>query len=67
MGKIVLDCDLMRYKDSGLYHYCLNLGTYVKRILEKEQQDKISFYVPRAEKNTFGPGAGYIFEKKWQN
>jgi len=26
MYKIILDCDLMRYRDSVLYHYCLNIG-----------------------------------------
>lgn len=65
MNKIILDCDLMRYKDSGLYHYCLNLGTYVKRELDKEQVGRISFYVPSAEKKTFGTDASCIIEKKW--
>jgi glycosyltransferase involved in cell wall biosynthesis len=66
MYKIILDCDLMRYKDSGLYHYCLNLGTNVKKVLEQEQEDgHISFYVPPSEKRSFGPGAGFIIEKKW--
>ncbi|MBK8788360.1 MAG: glycosyltransferase family 4 protein [Chitinophagaceae bacterium] len=65
MHKIILDCDLMRYRDSGLYHYCLNLGTYVKRMLDKENNGSIDFYVPAAEKGAFGPGAGCIIEKKW--
>jgi len=65
MYKIILDCDLMRYRDSGLYHYCLNLGTYVKRILENERNGGINFYVPAAEKHSFGPGADCIIEKKW--
>ena len=65
MYKIILDCDLMRYKDSGLYHYCLNLGTYVKKKLDEEQEGRIAFYVPSAEKNSFGPDAGCIIEKKW--
>jgi len=65
MYKIILDCDLMRYRDSGLYHYCLNLGTYVKRALDREQEGRISFYVPPAEKTAFGQDAGCIIEKKW--
>lgn len=67
MFKIVLDCDLMRHRDSGLYHYCLNLGTYVKKALEKEGDGKISFYIPSAEKNSFGVDASLIVEKKWHN
>ncbi|MEO6542367.1 MAG: glycosyltransferase family 1 protein, partial [Ferruginibacter sp.] len=65
MRKIILDCDLMRYKDSGLYHYCLNLGTYVKKIMDEGQEDTITFYVPIAEKNSFGNDGGCIIEKKW--
>jgi len=65
MHKIILDCDLMRYRDSGLYHYCLNLGMYVKRLLEKEEEGCIGFYVPAAEKHSFGPGSECIIEKKW--
>lgn len=67
MSKIILDCDLMRYKDSGLYHYCLNLGNYVNNILDKERGEKISFYVPSAEKESFGPEANCIVERKWHD
>ncbi len=65
MYKIILDCDLMRYRDSGLYHYCLNLGTYVKRVLEKEREGRMAFYVPAAEKGSFGDGSTCITERKW--
>ncbi len=67
MSKIILDCDLMRHKDSGLYHYCLNLGTYVNRILNKTSHDSVSFYVPPSEKKSFGPNAQCITEKKWHD
>lgn len=33
--------------------------------MDKEQQDELSFYVPVAEKNSFGPDAGCIIQKKW--
>jgi glycosyltransferase involved in cell wall biosynthesis len=67
MYKIILDCDLMRHRDSGLYHYCLNLGTYVKRMLDREQGGGIDFYVPVAERDTFGPDACCIIDKKWHH
>lgn len=66
MYKIILDCDLMRYRNSGLYHYCLNLGLHVNVLLDKEQEGRISFYVPRAEKHAFGKDASCIVERKWQ-
>jgi glycosyltransferase involved in cell wall biosynthesis len=65
MFKVILDCDLMSYPDSGLYHYCLNLGTYVNEALKREQDGKISFYVPSTEKRAFGPDVDCIIEKKW--
>jgi glycosyltransferase involved in cell wall biosynthesis len=61
---IILDCDLMKYPNSGLYHYCLNLGLSVHRLLENESNGKISFYVPPAEARTFGLPSQTIVEKK---
>jgi glycosyltransferase involved in cell wall biosynthesis len=65
MKKIILDCDLMKYRNSGLYYYCLNLGNAVKKILDKEQKEKMIFYVPEQERNTFKSKANCIIEKKW--
>lgn len=67
MGKIILDCDLMRYRDSGLYHYCLNLGNYVKTQLAGPGKTDIRFYVPPAEKDSFGDRSGVYIERKWHN
>jgi glycosyltransferase involved in cell wall biosynthesis len=64
MKKIILDCDLMRHPDSGLYHYCLNLGHYVQQLLTNDPSTSLSFYVPPAEVKSFGPGARCIVEKK---
>lgn len=47
---IVLDCDLMRYPHSGLYHYCLNLGLAVQQQLEADPVAELIMYIP--------PGAG---------
>lgn len=65
--KIILDCDLMRYPHSGLYHYCLNLGNYVNRQLAREGKKQVSFYVPAAEKDSFENPSDTIVERKWHN
>lgn len=62
--KIILDCDLMKHPHSGLYHYCLNLGLYMQRLISRENAGHISFYVPPAEQNTFGAEAKSIVEKR---
>jgi glycosyltransferase involved in cell wall biosynthesis len=64
MKRIILDCDLMRYRDSGLYHYCLNLGQHIQRLLNQDRSADICFYVPPAEKNVFGPEAKCVVEKR---
>jgi glycosyltransferase involved in cell wall biosynthesis len=65
MKRIILDCDLMRFPDSGLYYYCLNLGLYVNKLLTQKQQEKIFFYVPPNEAIAFGNTNNCIKERKW--
>ncbi len=67
MKRIILDCDLMRFPDSGLYYYCLNLGLYVNKLLTQEQQEKIFFYIPPNEAVAFGNANNCIKERKWHN
>lgn len=67
MGRIILDCDLMRHRDSGLYHYCLNLGLYVQQELAREKNHQINFYVPKSEASAFGKQGKCIVEKRWHH
>lgn len=65
MASIILDCDLMRFPNSGLYHYCLNIGLAVNRQLEAAGQEPMKMYVPPSEKDSFDSGTHTITEKKW--
>lgn len=65
--KIILDCDLMRHPNSGLYHYCLNLGNYVNRYQESRGIRPMSFYVPGSEKKSFDNPGNCIVERKWHH
>lgn len=62
--RIILDCDLMKHPHSGLYHYCLNLGTEIRELLKNDEMLEVAFYIPPAEKNSFGADAKTIVEKK---
>ena len=62
--KIILDCDLMKHPNSGLYHYCLNLGLSVQNLFEEDKTGNIFFYVPPAEVNAFGRSSHCIPERK---
>lgn len=50
MKKIVFDCERMKYPDTGLYHYCLNLGQYLEKNLDL-QQEQLYFYTPPGEQD----------------
>ena len=65
MNKIILDCDLMRFPNSGLYHYCLNLGKYVNKLLYEQGVGQMKFYVPPQEANTFNDPNNTIVEKSF--
>jgi glycosyltransferase involved in cell wall biosynthesis len=67
MKKIILDCSLMRYRNSGLYYYCLNLGLSIKKLLDKDQEEKISFYVPSAEIDSFREYSDCVIERRWRH
>lgn len=61
---IILDCDLMKYPNSGLYHYCLNLGNEMSELLKDKADLGISFYTPHTAKNDFNRPAASIVERK---
>jgi len=65
MNTTILDCDLMRFPNSGLYYYCLNLGNYVQDALSAEGHEQMKFYVPAAEANSFKKKENSIAEKKY--
>ena len=50
MYKIVFDCERMKYPDTGLYHYCLNLGRALERNIDDARED-LFFYTPPQEQD----------------
>lgn len=45
MHKIIFDCERMKYPDTGLYHYCLNLGKYLEKNISLADE-QLFFYTP---------------------
>jgi glycosyltransferase involved in cell wall biosynthesis len=64
MKKVILDCDLMRFRNSGLYYYCLYLGNYVQRILDQLGEADMGYYIPIAERDSFNK-KNNIIERKY--
>jgi len=65
MSKFILDCELMKTRDSGLFYYCLNLGKAMNELLKSDGKSPVKFYVPQQEADTFNDPANIIVEKRW--
>lgn len=59
MRKIVFDCERMKYPDTGLYHYCLNLGKYLEKNISIADE-QLFFYTPPGEQNWSFSRANHI-------
>ncbi len=64
MKKIIVDCERMKYLNTGLYHYCLQLGLHIKKAASV--QDNLSFYVPKPLTGVFGDNVNYILQNSLQ-
>lgn len=49
MKNIVFDCERMKYQDTGIYHYCLNLGRQLQQIIDPGQM-KLTLFCPHKVK-----------------
>lgn len=53
--RIIFDCERMKYPDTGLYHYCLQLGRHLEKNI-RLQEEELHFYTPPGEQDwTFHP------------
>lgn len=60
MPNILLDCERMKYPNTGLYTFCSELGS---ALLETAGPDEeLYFYMPRKAGAHFGPRAHYIWQ-----
>ncbi len=57
---ILLDCERMKYPNTGLYHLCLQLG---KALQEEAHDDNMYFYTPASVKGCFGNAAHYVTQR----
>ena len=64
MKKVILDCDLMRFRNSGLYYYCLYLGNYIQTMLGRQHEIDMGYYIPTAERDSFNK-KNNIIERKY--
>lgn len=65
MVRIVFDCERMKYTNTGLFHYCLNLGEHLKQHLDPHREDLV-FFSPNNARGIFGFDESYLTQHSLQ-
>lgn len=60
---VIFDCERMKYQDTGLYHYCLNLGNHLKHIMG-EANEHLHFYTPYGLQYLFGQDSDHLVQSE---
>lgn len=61
MPNILLDCERMKFPNSGIYTYCHELGNALLK--KKTEEEALCFYIPLREGRHFGPAAQYLWQR----
>lgn len=60
--QIIIDCERMKYSQTGLYYYCLHLGQALQQLMLPKGFNPI-YYLPKTASNQFGSHASVIIQK----
>jgi glycosyltransferase involved in cell wall biosynthesis len=55
----------MKYFNTGLYHYSLNLGRYLQGHIDEARED-LTFFTPAAAQDAFAPGTKHLTQNSLQ-
>jgi len=61
MASVLFDCERMKYPHTGLYHFCLNLGTELIR--QQKPGDQMNVFIPAGLVGIFGNDVPYVPKK----
>lgn len=61
MNRIIFDCERMKYENTGLYHYCLNLGNHLKKYMYNDIEELV-YYSPDDTAYLFGKNNQHILQ-----
>jgi glycosyltransferase involved in cell wall biosynthesis len=61
MNRILIDCERTKYPNTGLYHFCLQLGS---ALVEQQGMaaEELYFYVPPSTPTLFGKDQHYVLQ-----
>lgn len=63
MAKILFDCERLKYPNTGLYTFCVDLGRALLKNVSPDQE--ITAYVPSSSNGIFGEHIPYKIQKSW--
>lgn len=63
--RIVFDCERMKYPDTGLYHYCLNLGRHISKQADTACEE-LHFFSPPGVEKLFGKKSLHLHQHSLQ-
>jgi glycosyltransferase involved in cell wall biosynthesis len=60
--RIIFDCERMKYENTGLYHYCLNLGNHLIPLADSAHE-QLDLYLPPGNKKLFPQHNHFITQR----
>jgi glycosyltransferase involved in cell wall biosynthesis len=61
MNQVLIDCERTKYPNTGLYHFCLNLGNALVKQADPLQEE-LFFYLPQKQSGLFGNNQRYVIQ-----
>ncbi len=59
--KIILDCERIKYPNTGLYHFCIHLGLSLQQFSDA-QKESIYLYLNNADRHLFSADSKFIHQ-----
>lgn len=63
--QILLDCERMKYPNTGLYHYCLQLAKALQQALKTSQTESLCVFANDAAATAIDPNIAHITPAFW--
>ncbi len=63
--KIILDCERMKYPNTGLYHYCLQLGKALQAALINNNQQDLYYFASAQAVKLLNKSSNFVTPKFW--
>jgi glycosyltransferase involved in cell wall biosynthesis len=63
--KIVFDCERMKYENTGLFTYCLQMGLHLQKLINNGDE-QLNYFIPPKHRGAFGNCNNYLLQNSAQ-